>query len=517
MSRALLGPVAPSLLLAVAFAVAPLRAQSVRPTHVAGAIYDANGKPVADAQVAFVADAEPDVPAVRELVPPRAAVTASCDARGVFRVPASTPGLLLATTASGLGGFVERCWPGRAVRLTLQPMAEVARADGAAFELFAAHVDANGDRRHLPALHGDAVRLPAGRYETWIAGPDGHRWLQLALLPGERRLLPVPTDEPVVVLPALTTASPRGFPHRLLTPTGAGIVLRGDAARASLFVTGADGDLWHVSAAAIAPIAADDRLHVAVAGPTPTSLWLLEGTARGTTRVLARAESRDGRAILPLPRRSGDLYVLATAPGAAAVARSLLEVTRDHAIATAAGRTVPCRITAADGEPLAGAAVTFAALRGGPVTAVAYTDELGRAELGPIAGAGEVCVDDPHHCSATTPIAADFAQTLTIRLEAGLTVRGRCEFGPGEPAVGVAVTLRDSRGRLPPGERTVQTDHNGDFAFAGLAPTDSLVLFASCTRDGRTFSAKLRTRSGAADLRMMLRDEDPQLLPPAGR
>jgi hypothetical protein len=82
---------------------------------------------------------------------------------------------------------------------------------------------------------------------------------------------------------------------------------------------------------------------------------------------------------------------------------------------------------------------------------------------------------------------------------------------------GAAVVLRDSFGRLRPVERATASASDGAFAFDGLEDTETLVLFVSQPRGGHTWSARQRVRSGDLDVHLVLRDEDPQIVPPQDR
>ena len=100
----------------------------------------------------------------------------------------------------------------------------------------------------------------------------------------------------------------------------------------------------------------------------------------------------------------------------------------------------------------------------------------------------------------------------------GSALLGTTTWPDGSPAKGVVVTLRDADGRLRPALRAVASDDRGAFVFAGLPDDRPLVLFASAQREGRTWSGKLdRQRSGGEPVALVLRDEDPQLLPAGGR
>ena len=49
------------------------------------------------------------------------------------------------------------------------------------------------------------------------------------------------------------------------------------------------------------------------------------------------------------------------------------------------------------------------------------------------------------------------------------------------------------------------------FRFSGLDVDADLVLFATATREGKTWSARRLVRSGGGDVKLVLADEDPDL------
>ena len=514
--RATLRPWPAALGAAIALAV-PVSAQH---PEIRGILRDESGSWVAGATVVFRPDPAPDLPALRDLQQPQPNAVATSDARGEFRVASARPGLLLVTTASGLGAVVERAWPGRAVRVLLRPMAELKRADGAPFELHAAIRERDGSRRHLPKGQGTSVRLPAERYEVWTRSEDGATWQQLSLLPGEAHVLDVPQSATELHVPAGTTVSPAGFPQlELCGAVGPRCTLRGVAARAQLFAT-RDGRGCRCSGAA-------DALLQATVAPSPTLTLRIDGaevadvhlvacSERGEVAVLASTRSDGGRATLPLVDVGGERWIVATAPGRAAAAVPLPVAPRDGDVVLhlLQGSHLHCRVRGVDGQPVADVAITFASTDYGPTTAVAYADELGGADLGPVAGAGFVRVDDPRYCSIATSVAADENAPVELQLDPGRSVRGVVALADGTPVHGAAVVLRDSFGRLRPVERAVPSSAKGEFAFDGLEDSATLVLFVSQQRDGRTWSARLRVRSGDVDVRLVLHDEDPQIVPP---
>ncbi len=494
---------------------APASAQSgSAATTVVGLLRDESGAPVAGATVTFVADAEPDVPALRDLLQPMAPAFATSDASGAFRMPAQRPGLLLATTPSGLGAVVERCWPGRAVRLLLRPMAEVALDDDREFTMWPALGANSDDRRHLPPCRGRALRLPAGRYEVWAAAHGGFVWRELSLRSGEQVRWQRPDGARQITAPEGAWVAPLGFPHVVLADAEHRTSqLFGDAARASLFVRRGLTD-------AAAPLDADPtspQLQAVAAGGNDAIAWLLARSLRGTFRALACAPTAaDGAVSLPDPTAVGDLWVVLTARGLAAraVPANLLRIAPNALqLDLEAGRSLRCRAVDAAGQPVAAAVITFEPLDRGPVLAIAYTNELGQADLGPIAGAGILRVDDSQHLPFALAIAAADRQPVELRLEPGLRIRGVVTLDDGTPLANVAVTLRDSQGRLRPPERTVASAADGSFVFDGIEPTAALLLFASQLRNGHTFSARLRILDSTAPSHLILRDEDPQIRP----
>jgi len=146
------------------------------------------------------------------------------------------------------------------------------------------------------------------------------------------------------------------------------------------------------------------------------------------------------------------------------------------------------------------------------------TDERGEARFGPVHAPGRLRVSDPRFLNQQLELEAVPHDGLPLVVAAGSSLLGTATWPDGSPAIGVVVTLRDADGRLRPALRAVASDSRGAFAFAGLPDDRPLVLFASAQRDGRTWSGKLeRQRAGGEAVALMLRDEDPQLLPPGGR
>jgi hypothetical protein len=232
--------------------------------------------------------------------------------------------------------------------------------------------------------------------------------------------------------------------------------------------------------------------------------------------VAAGRPAGAGAIELVLPASGGDFWVLATSAGCAPIAAPLLDVQRAPALAFAPGRALEVRVQLPDGQPAAGIAVDFLRDRLGPATARATSDELGRARLDPVQDRGVLHVDDVRFCNLELAVGPDDA-TATLRLDAGRSLQGTVEHADGSPAPFVAVTLRDPRGDLRPAERTVASDAEGRFRFAGLPEAGRIyVLFAQWIHEGETWSARAQATAGERPWRLQLVHEDPQIRPPDG-
>ena len=100
----------------------------------------------------------------------------------------------------------------------------------------------------------------------------------------------------------------------------------------------------------------------------------------------------------------------------------------------------------------------------------------------------------------------------TIRAEPGFRVFGRVLLPGGKPAVGAAVTLRDSSGVSGRPPRRVVTGKNGRFEVIGLPEHEHLLLSARHTHAGQSYISKqLRVVAGGDEWEVTLKSEDPQL------
>ena len=486
---------AASLARTVALLAATACASAQSQAFIVGLATDSGGKGIEGATVRFRPDANPDIPSLTEVSPPGAWTDAATDRRGMFRIASDKPGMLLVTTEAGLGSVALRAWPGRATALRLSPMAEVADAEGGEIEVFAAARLESGDgteRRLLPVMRGESVRLPEGEYELWWLSRRGVSWERVSLRSGQRRQLEAPqTSEPVPDLGQ--RLSPSGFPH--LDLRGAKALL-GKASHATLLPHAAAKEAeWFSLRMVDAPEGARCAL-------------LLGGDG---FRVHTDAQPFEGAARLPRLPRAGNDWVVAHAPGRAAQAMPLGRALEVGRVQFSGDRTVACEVIGPDGAPAADAVITFRPEFYGPITARAFCDELGKARLGPIAGAGIVCVEGERHLPFQASLAEGDAAPIAIRLEEGLRATGVVRFADGKPASSIVVTLRDRTGRMLPPTRTCVSANDGSFSFAGLDDSMRWVAFATTMRDGKTFSARHVASGGGDPIVLTLEDEDPKL------
>lgn len=507
-------PIAPAAALAAILAAAPAQEIVLYAT-------DPAGNPAVTARMELLPDAAPDVPALRAVRPLEPTIAAAADARGLLRASLARPALALVTTPQGLGAVVARAWPRRATRVQLAPMAALEL--GPETEVHAALLDAGGDeRRRLPALRTDAdgrVLLPPGRYELWWRRGAEVGWATCTARSGARAMLGTPQQLPgaraLPLLPDGAVLRPLGaFDLALPLRDGAPLGLSPTAALGDFLVDDPTSGSLRLAAAS----AAESRVLAlrAEAGPGARA-FVLQGTAAGSWRVFSGAGLRDGRADLPVPSGDGNHWLLVTEPDRPTRALPLRDVPTDGPLASQPGRRFECAVRGPDGEPCASVAIAFEAADPGPAVAVAYTDELGRATLGPVAGAGLVRVDDARWLPASIAVRAEDAADIAFALELGAELHGRAVFADGRAAIGAAVSVRAPDGSMRPPERSAAAEDDGAFAFAGLDPRARLVLFATVTRDGHTWSGRATVRAGAGTVDLVLRDEDPQLGPPRDR
>ena len=482
--------------------------------------------PVADATAELIAVPEQPLPALAELGIGGAPVSLSArsDARGGVRIalPADRRALVASGhvhTAAGLGGLVADLRPGRAQRIDLMPMGEVTTATGS--ETFTLHARAllpSGASALLAPQTGTKVRLPAGSYELWARSDDGWLWRRLTVVSGSRTQLDFTAPARAFPIPVGTELRPAGWPWLDLVGGGDRITLRGAARSVALVTRWRDQwlgprvpDLASDPALPPWPGPSDGRR---VEVPDGTRLISLLRQRSGGWQLLEADTVRNNTTALSLPA-AGDVWLLQLAPGRAPVAGpwsgGALPVLPQPI-------GVPLVITAREpgGTPVPGLRVDYTPLDMDPAAMTADSDERGIARLGPVHGPGRLCISDPRFLNQQIELPAVPSDGITVVVERGSELAGRTTWPDGTPARGVVVTLRDADGRLRPAVRAVASGDGGEFAFVGLPDDRPLVLFASAQREGRTWSGKLdRQLAGGDAITLVLRDEDPQLLPPS--
>lgn len=462
---------------------------------------------------------------------PTIAIAAS-DARGELRFPAgdgvSASGWV--ATADGLGALLVDLHPGRARRVAMAPMAAVTTATGT--ELLRVHAratTADGRAVTFAPPPGAVVALPAGDHELWVHGADGWLWCRKALASGERfvvafggRALRMQTAFPDALHPA-------GRPDvALCAPETGEALLRGDAIAAPMVAF--DGRAFHgpsilpASTASVvswpAPAAPGAQEVAVLAAPpiSPAALFSLRQRGNGSWEVLGasvgRADHQHTAFALPPQPPSGDVWLLLVAAGHAPQALPWQPDGRVGPFTTARGTPLVVRVRDQRGDPLDDVVVDYMPTGMPPALVAGRSDGRGIARLGRALAPGTLRVSDPRFANDEVELAAIPGEGITIAVLPGAALRGTAMWSDGSPARSVLVTLRDAAGRLRPAQRTVVSGEDGGFEFAGLPLRRPFLLFATAQRDGRTWSGKLaRLQAGGEPVALVLRDEDPDLLP----
>lgn len=522
-----------AVLLASCMLVSAARAQAPAPGRPKSILYaqleDPSGNPVAGATGWLVPEPRRRLVALPSYVPrgrndrPRAFPTATSDKRGVLRfdggeqAPGAGSGLV--STEQGLGAVLPRLFARRLLRVTLEPMAEVTTPTGS--EPFVLHARArlpDGHRVELPPQRGKRVRLPAGDYEVWARSADGWTWQRLVLRPGGRALLKFDGAAQRVRVAADAYLHPDGWPTMPLRgyDDERELLLRGNALAAPL-VTWTDERVAPARVLpgppTVAPIAwppADDRQLQSLATNAPgATLYGLVRKERGGYRLVARAVA-DAQGAVTLPADpGGDSWLLAEgsfAPFAVPWSRAA------GLAGVQAVRGVPLTVQARSGQnlPVADLICTYEPVGMAAAAVVARTDAVGVASFGLLRGPGVLTIDDPRYANQRIELEAVPTRTLEVAVQPGESCRGAVTFADGFANATIVLTLRDPRGLLRPAERTVALRPGEEFAFDGLPAETGVVLFATATRGGKTWSARRTVRSGAEGIALVLSNEDPE-------
>lgn len=512
---------------------------------------DPGGAPVASAHGVVRGRPGAHLPALGDLEPfltpgrttrGEEVLSGTSDQRGVIRFVgaggAARPGAAsgVVWTDDGLGALVVDLYAGRPQRIELQPMAELTTAAGGESFSVYARVHLPGGRTVLPvAQRGASVRLPAGDYELWAQGKGGWIWERRRLLSGQRTLLQFDGPERRLIAPAGTGyVYPAGRPDVRLIRGGDECTLRGTATAAPMLAV-RDGVVFGPAVLPFTaaneplrwpPTAEEAMPRVSVRVPaerdTRMQLYSLSRSAAGTWRVLGigrqpRSPSASQRPepwfVLPQPT-DGDIWLLLVTEGQAPQARPWRAGAEQTPFAIERGVDLQVACRDENGNPLVDVAVDYVPDGMEPATTAAHSDAFGIVRLGPVLGPGRLRISDERFANQTVELATIPLEPLPVTIAVGELLHGVARWADGAPAAGVVVTLRDPSGALRPAERAALSGEDGTFAFAGLSETRALVLFATATRDQHTWSARLdRLRAGGGSVDLVLRDEDPQLLP----
>jgi len=434
-----------------------------------------------------------------------------------------TAGSGYVVTADGLGALLPRLHPGRADRVTLQPLAAVTAPGGS--EAFTLHAVAvlPGDRRiALPPLNGTEVRLPAGTYEVWGESDEGLTWRRLHLTSGARHELSFGGDAQRLRVPANALVHPATRPDLLLRPRRASgeLLLRGPALAAPL-VTWLDGVVTPPRVVPGPPTieprawppAADRRERnevflLADDGPDACLFGLQRNDDR-SFRVVAYARAEGGELRMP-PRADGDSWLLLLAEGRAPHAQPWSTTPAGSRLATTAGQPLTVAARAPTGVPAIDLAVVYVPDGQDAAAIAARTDAEGNASFGQVTAPGTLFVRDERYANQRVELDVVPKGALALAVTTGERCTGTATLQGGATARTIVVTLRDPSGRLQPNERTATVAAGETFSFAGLPDDRELVLFATTWLDGRTWSVRRRVRAGEP-VELTLKDEDPVL------
>jgi hypothetical protein len=488
-------------------------------------------------------------------LPRRQLLTGTSDARGVLRLRQEgtpAPGTAASGwvwTDRGLGALLVDVQPGRAQKVVMAPMAAIRTATASeTLTVFARAVLQDGRSATFRPPPAAIVRLPAGEYELWIHGADGWLWRRCTLASGQQTQVDF-VGPAVRVAPRANLFHPVGRPDvRLGRVDERGVTLLGDARLAAFGAwrgeeyvgpaqlptePGSDMVLWPTRNAAksvmLYPVPKGEE-HVFMA------VFSMGRHADGSWQLLGASAPRGSRSAMgvelpplwfDLPRRpDGDVWLLFVAAGHAPQARPWTGTPIATEFTDAAmefpftlERGVPLAVIARDetGLPVENLLVEYAPTDMDPAAVEGRSDARGTARLGPVLAPGTLRVVDPRFANQAIELAAIPTDGVAVIVAAGHELRGTAKWSDGAVAANVLVTLRDPSGVLRPPQRAVTADAAGAFVFQGLPTERPLVLFATAQRGGRTWSGKLvGLRAGADEpIELILRDEDPQLLPPA--
>ncbi len=527
-----------ALSIAIAAAATVVAAQGPDTTIVL--LRDPSGAKVEGATGTHLGESQSNLVALRgsgcaeRLGPAPTFLTARSDAKGQLRLTAPADrgplaaGAVLVRSDAGLGALLPRARPGQAQVVQLQPMGEVTTPGGSeTFTLWARAILPNGDGAPLPPETSERMRLPVGSYDVWAQSTDGWTWQRLTVRSKQRSLLSFAGPARRLHVRPEARVHPAGRPEIQLLPVGRELSLLGSALAAPLVTWVGERCLGELVVPSLAtndglvwpppPIGEQPTVQLIAPGaPRDAVLFSLSRTAAGSWQVLAAATASSGTFQLP-PPTTGDAWLLLVGSEHAPTATPWAVGVVPKALAMQKG--LPLQVSARDeqGLPIVDLAVDYTPNQMDAASVHGHSDGRGNAQLGRVLSPGLLRVSDARFANQELEVDAPGAGVV-VTVHKGSELRGVAKWPDGKAARGVVITLRDPSGSLRPAHRAVASGDDGAFAFAGLRENQTLLLFASTQRDGRTWSAKLdRLRAGGEDVELVLHDEDPQLVPPTGR
>ena len=446
-----------------------------------------------------------------------AAVEGSADARGEFRLPCpDAPGLLVASTASGLAALAAPVHPGDPVRLELVPCADLRAPEGEP-TTFWLSVRGSDRTEWSTRARANVLRLAAVEQEVWTLLDGIAQWQRIRPLPGETLQLQAQEPRRRILGDGTHQVVAADWPEVELLGTGGGtITLCGPAAEAPLAQVWPDGSIVPLGTApeGTPPRVRPHRVEVVSAEGTPlrgATVWLTTQRADASHLVAARVQTDErGLATVPVQDQLVDTWLVVEAEGLAPRAQPLpASATRSQLHMSApVPRTI--RVLRPDGSPAPGVDLRMLDASLASASAVLLrTDAKGMARAPLAYPEAVVAAVDPRYACEGLAIGPQVLQP-ELRLTTGVRLRGRAVVADDQPAAGAVVTLRDPGARLLPRERSTRADAQGWFEFPGLPEGRQFVVFAQQQRGGRTWSGKLvRALADEGTWTLELRDEDP--------
>lgn len=493
---------------AFAFAGAMLAAAAVaQPGTVSGLVRRAGGDLVQSASIRCFERSGLGVEWIDGVLAPSESRTTT-DARGVFRVGATGPVLLLVEHGAE-GALCSSVHPGAPREVRLAPLGAVELPRGARGAWVAA------DGIELGRFEGTRLRLPPAVYDVLVEG-DG--WLSvhsIELAPAGTVALVPPTRTPprvfvprgyeVAVLPFASVALGCGPEGVVQLPVASG-PLRVRAHRAGPRRVAFE-HLWIDPEQRRCEVHDDvqwERLRMEpAAGGSVVATVRWQG---GERRVIAISQVDDEGHVAV--RRAPEAFAVVVARGKAITCQQVDATTGSLSVVPEARLFL--RLVDEDGRGVAGAHV--AVLPDDPFLArTLASDARGQVDVFGLAPAVvRVRVDHPAYLPAILDLDAGDPEPHEVVLRPGLCVHGRVTLD-GVPRPGVHVVVRDPTGYTGMTPRDAVTGEDGGFAVCGL-PDGTFTVFARCDVAGRTWSSQRSdVRPGPDVWTLEVACEDPPL------